>query len=359
MVQENKELPYRLTWVTDQLAVGCAPMSYAQLDYIREQGIDAIINLCGEFCDLHEIELSAGFEVHYLPLDDEEAPGLVELENALAWMDEAIYLGKKVLIHCRHGIGRTGTVLNAYLLRRGLGHRLAGQKMRKLRSKPANFAQWWTIRKYGRKSGKLSAREPSLEFKRLVDLSPFFNDYFKLVEEVEQRASCYENRTLCGRDHDRCCRVPVRVQLAEALHLSQRINLELTHEQRKSVIERAVETSRAERRAARELEASGSSGYCLSESGSLCPLLEDGKCLLFDFRPLQCRAFGLDLSNDGELWHNILIPQLDRISFEIWFAYTGVLHDSAMPVFSLPDVVSGKFFEQLFKLMMAHGLQDE
>lgn len=358
MASENDGQSYAVTWVTDQLAVGCAPMSHTQLESIHDQGIDAIINLCGEFCDLHDIERDAGFEVHYLPLADEEAPELVELEKALAWMDEAIYLGKKVLIHCRHGIGRTGTVLNAYLLRRGLGHKLAGKKMKKLRSKPANFAQWWTIRKYGRKSGKLSARAPSLEFKRLVDLAPFFNDYLEVVNEVEVRAEQSDNRTLCGMDHTLCCRTPVRLSLVESLHLSHRINLELTQEERLSVIERAVETARAERKARRELEDAGSEKYCLSEAGSVCPLKHEDRCMLFEFRPLQCRAYGLDISNDGELWHNILIPRLDRISFEVWFAYTGVMHDKAMPTFTLPDVVSGKFIEGLFKLMMTMGLDD-
>ncbi|HFQ82187.1 MAG TPA: protein tyrosine phosphatase, partial [Desulfobacterales bacterium] len=45
---------YQLTWITPQLATGYAPMSYAELDSIREQGINAIVNLCGEFTDLHE-----------------------------------------------------------------------------------------------------------------------------------------------------------------------------------------------------------------------------------------------------------------------------------------------------------------
>ena len=31
-------------------------MSHAQLDSLKEQGITAILNLCAEFCDLHEIE---------------------------------------------------------------------------------------------------------------------------------------------------------------------------------------------------------------------------------------------------------------------------------------------------------------
>lgn len=357
MGKARRNSPYHLTWVTDQLAVGHAPMSHVQLSYIEAEGVDAILNLCGEFCDLHDIEKEAGFEVHYLPLADEEAPGLIELEKALEWLDEAIYIGKKVLIHCRHGIGRTGTVLNAYLLRRGLGHRLAWLALRKLKSKPANFVQWRTVRKYGKKSGKLTVREPSLEFDRLVDLSPFFNDYEELAQRLQERSNESDVQEVCGLDHVQCCTTPVRLTLAEAVHLSHRINLELTREARLAVIERAVETAQAERRTAQDVGEKGESGeYCLSGSGAVCPLLENRACLLFDHRPLQCRAFGLDVSEDGELWSELLAPALNKISSEIWFAYTGSMADAGMPLFSLPDVVSGKFIETVFKFMMEQGL---
>jgi len=355
--KKKSRLAYQVTWVTDQLGVGHAPMSHPQLAAIHAQGIDAILNLCGEFCDLHDIEKGAGFEVHYLPLEDEEAPGLIELEKTLEWLDEAIYLGKKVLIHCRHGIGRTGTVLNAYLLRRGLGHKLAGKALKKLKSKPANFVQWRTIRKYGKQTGQLKVREPSLEFKRLVDLSPFFNDYQEVVQRVEESGQATDGLA-CGLDHALCCRTPVSLTLAEAVHISHRINLELTGEERLAVIERAVETAQAERKAAQDLAGKQDSDeYCLSEAGTICPLLADGKCMLFEHRPLQCRAFGLDQSDVDGLWGQMITPALNKISLEIWFAYTGSMTQSDMPRFALPDVVSGKFIETVFKFMMAQGLE--
>jgi len=71
--------------------VGDAPMTYHELDSIRSQGVDAIVNLCGEFCDLHKIESDQGFEVYYLPTCDDDAPTIPDLEKALDWLYEAIY----------------------------------------------------------------------------------------------------------------------------------------------------------------------------------------------------------------------------------------------------------------------------
>lgn len=336
------------TWVTDQLAVGAAPMSYAQLDHLKSLGIGAILNLCGEFCDLHEIEAAAGFEVYHLPLADEEAPELTELEKALAWLDEAIYLGKKVLIHCRHGIGRTGTVLNAYLLRRGLGHRLAWLKLRSLRSKPANFEQWWTIRKYGKKSPKLTVCEPSLEMRRVVNLAPFFSDYEAMSARIDDLAG-YELRQSCGRDHDRCCGTPIRLRMIEAVYLTHKMNTALSSETRLTAIGRAVESAKRERAAARDMS---NASACLSDASATCPLSVDRTCIVYAYRPLQCRTFGLDADTSADLWDNVLAPSLDRLSQELWMAFVGSIVQDALPAFALADVVSGRYVQTFFHLML-------
>ena len=140
-------MPYTVNWLTSQLAAGSAPMSYDDLDAIKKQGIDAIVNLCGEFCDLYQIEQESGFEVYYLPIPDECAPDMELMEQALQWLDEALYLKKKVLIHCRHGLGRTGTFISAYLLRRGLGLKLTEKKLKPARVTPGNYSQWKLLRK--------------------------------------------------------------------------------------------------------------------------------------------------------------------------------------------------------------------
>ena len=166
---------YQLTWITKNLAVGHAPMSYDDFDSIRDQGIDGIVNLCEEFSDLHTLEENAGFEVFYLPITDERAPAIEEMEKGLEWLDEAVYLGKKVLVHCRHGIGRTGTFVTAYLLRRGLGLKRAEKMLRKkkTRANPTNFSQWWLLRKFGKKEGTLRRADATAENRNSVDLSAF------------------------------------------------------------------------------------------------------------------------------------------------------------------------------------------
>jgi protein-tyrosine phosphatase len=99
-MSKPKDKPaYALTWVTEHIAVGSMPISCEQYVWLKEQGVDALMNLCGEFCGLDTIQQGLGFEVYHLPIPDEEAPDHEDLETALGWLDEAVYLGKKVLIH--------------------------------------------------------------------------------------------------------------------------------------------------------------------------------------------------------------------------------------------------------------------
>ena len=145
---------YELSWITEHLAAGHAPFSHDDLAEMRGQGIDAIVNLCGEYCDLHEIQQDSGFEVCYLPIADECAPDMAEMEKAIEWVDELIGQGKKVLVHCRFGIGRTGTFVTAYLLKHGLNLKAAGKILKATRANPSNYCQWKLLRQYQKKLKK-------------------------------------------------------------------------------------------------------------------------------------------------------------------------------------------------------------
>ena len=349
---------YPIYWVTPNLATGPAPMSYDHLECLRSEGVDAILNLCAEYCDLHDIESKQGFEVHYLPIEDEETPQLQALEEALAWLDEAIYLGKKVYVHCRHGIGRTGTVISAYLLRRGLGSKLVKQKIKKLRSQPANFDQWWLVRKIGKREGRLTIREPSLEWKSLVDLSPFFADHEQLLAETDHRVE-QQSKTpeFCGRDHIRCCFSYLEVSLIEAAYLTHYLNRRLTSADRLSAIERSVETSRTIRQLRGEAGIQDGLGLSrrYAEKNIPCPLLCADQCLVYPSRPLACRMDSLSSAPEVETFEESLLVRTEDLSQGLFLALTGGFCKRPRVGFPLVDVVSGRFVQSFFHLLSSNA----
>lgn len=354
------EREYKLDWVTDSLAVGQAPMSYEALDRLRDLGIGAILNLCAEFCDLHWIQADAGFEVYYFPIPDEEAPDPAELDKALDWLDECLFLGKKVLVHCRYGIGRTGTVVNAYLLRKGLGHKLAGKKLKGLKSQPANFNQWWFLRKYGKKEKPLTIRAPALETQHLVDIFPFFQEYEKVLRELDGRLARAGKEALCGRGHARCCGEPVTMSFIETVYVNHVINTTLGRVTRQEAVQRALEVSRAvrglERREATDFRSAGFAEL-YRQARLLCPLNELGDCLIFANRPVACRLFDMTPQDREELGKT-LPDEVAEISGRVYAAFTSHPLSRSPFSFLLPEVVSGRFVQTFFHHLMQNSLEE-
>ena len=144
---------YPVRWITTELAVGYAPRSHDDLATIRSQGIEAIVNLCAECYDLCDIEKNAGFDVCHLPIPDEEAPALDDLEKALAWVTNRMKAGKKILVHCRFGIGRTGTFVAAYLMSKGHSLKASIRTMKHTPALPMSRNQWDLLERYSEKLG--------------------------------------------------------------------------------------------------------------------------------------------------------------------------------------------------------------
>lgn len=75
-----------------------------------------------------------GLEVLHSPIPDFTAPSLEALLEILRWIGEKTREGKRVLIHCLGGSGRSGTVAVAWLMySKGLPLREALYRVRSLR----------------------------------------------------------------------------------------------------------------------------------------------------------------------------------------------------------------------------------
>ncbi len=321
---------YPIKWITKSIAVGYAPMSYAELETIKKQGIDGIVNLCAEFSDLHDIETSSGFEVYYLPIWDEDIPKIKDMEKALDWLDEAIYLGKKVLVHCRHGIGRTGTFVTSYMIRKGLTLKAASKKLKPSNANPSNYCQWKLLKKFGKKSGTLTIREPSLEIKNRVDLGGFFSDYEALMNNIDKEIKNHsgEGRIRCGRGMHTCCAERFDLQLIEVIYLHSKMNKLFTSDQREKMIKRAVEVYKKE--------------YLL------CPFNNGSGCQAYEIRPARCRIYGaIEFNADKHEIKDVLL----ELSQAVFLAFSGqFLPDNAF-TFSVEDTISGKFVQKYFNYM--------
>lgn len=339
---------YPLTWITNHLAVGHAPMSYDELDSIKAQGIGAIINLCAEFTDLHEIEASQGFEVFYLPIPDEHAPPMAVMEGALEWLDESIYLGKKVLVHCRHGIGRTGTFVTAYLVRRGFSLKQAGKMMKPTRANPTNFPQWWLLRKFGRKEGRLTLQEPTPENRKADNLESFFIRYEQLLEKIDNTDNDTSSCRGSGLGHSAACNNcsgMVELELIEALYLQNKVNITLSNEKRRELIDQAAA---ANNHLNRDTAPAGPEERTEQCAGSSCPLFQGAACLLHQFRPVSCRMTRqtFTATSKDDIQH-----ELKQLSLEIFTAVFKLTIDHPPPPVHIADAVSGRFIQKYFQFL--------
>ncbi|MBM9511126.1 dual specificity protein phosphatase family protein [Desulfogranum marinum] len=341
---------YKLTWITDHLAVGHAPMSYDDFDSIKEQGITGIVNLCGEFSDLHELEEAAGFEVFYLPIPDETAPKMELMEKGLEWLDEAVYLGKKVLVHCKLGVGRTGTFVTAYMLRRGFNLKKAGKLLKKTRANPTNYSQWWLLRKFGKKEGQLKMGEPSANNRSGADLSFFYARYEQLLERVDAQLS-NKSSECCSQDSSPCPQ-SFKLSLIEALYLNHKVNIALSSARRNQVIQKAAANITAKENADGNIVRIPDNPNAL-EAGTKnsCPLREGDKCLLHQYRPIHCRTN----SEKTELQMEEINKELALLSKAVFSALfeTDPQSGVILPEVSNQETISGKFIQRYFQYLVS------
>ena len=125
------------SWIEEgQLAAMARPGRQRSLDedlaFLQSAGIRTLVSLTEEPVP-EEALARHGMTGLHLPVEDFTPPTLEQMDRFLKEVEDARVEGRGVGIHCTAGKGRTGTMLAAYLVTRGLSSTDAVDEIRRLR----------------------------------------------------------------------------------------------------------------------------------------------------------------------------------------------------------------------------------
>ncbi|MDP8917227.1 MAG: dual specificity protein phosphatase family protein [Pseudomonadota bacterium] len=109
-----------LDWITPELAVGGSFPTERAEHLARELGVGAVVDLRAEACDDEEVLRRHGLVFLHLPTLDMHAVSPAMLAAGVDFCRTQLGAGRKLLIHCEHGIGRSALLALCVLVDAGM-----------------------------------------------------------------------------------------------------------------------------------------------------------------------------------------------------------------------------------------------
>jgi len=113
-------LELNLSWITPTLAVGGRYPMEAAAHLAEGLGIRRVVDVRVEEVDDEAVLRMHGILLLHLPTLDMCAVSQPMLRDGVAWVNQQLDEGHRVLIHCAHGIGRSALLSLCVLVSRGL-----------------------------------------------------------------------------------------------------------------------------------------------------------------------------------------------------------------------------------------------
>lgn len=107
------------TWIVpERVGASRYPRDDAALGRLADHGIGLLVNLHEQAVPPERLARH-GLRAVHLPVPDLRPPTVDQLTAGVAAIDAALLAGERVAVHCGAGLGRTGTLIAAWLVAQG------------------------------------------------------------------------------------------------------------------------------------------------------------------------------------------------------------------------------------------------